>query len=77
MNFLERKTKKGDKIVFYYDFGRGKGQRPTTGIFIYTRLLLSFIFHVLHLLYESVKTDRLDLFVPLCTTQYYRCLSRL
>ncbi|MEC5143126.1 site-specific integrase [Chitinophaga sp. 212800010-3] len=37
MNFLERKTKKGDKIVFYYDFGRGKGQRPTTGIFIYTK----------------------------------------
>lgn len=36
MNFLERKTKKGDKIVYYYDFGRGKGQRPTTGIFIYT-----------------------------------------
>lgn len=36
MNILERKTKKGDKIVFYYDFGRGPGQRPSSGIFIYT-----------------------------------------
>lgn len=35
MNFLRIPNKKGDKITFYYDFGRGKGQRPSTGIFIY------------------------------------------
>ena len=34
MNMLERLSKKGDKITFYYDYGRGPGQRPTTGIFI-------------------------------------------
>ena len=28
MNFLERLNKKGDKIFFYYDYGREKGQRP-------------------------------------------------
>ncbi len=37
MNILERLNKKGDKITFYYDFGRGPGQRPTTGVFIYTK----------------------------------------
>ncbi|MBL7726197.1 MAG: site-specific integrase [Dinghuibacter sp.] len=36
MNLLERKNRKGDKISFYYDFGRKAGQRPSTGIFIYT-----------------------------------------
>ncbi|MET3877999.1 phage integrase SAM-like domain-containing protein [Chitinophaga sp. OAE865] len=36
MNFPERKTKRGDKIVFYYAFGKGKGQRPSIGIFVYT-----------------------------------------
>jgi integrase len=36
MNMLQRLSKKGDKITFYYDYGRGPGQRPTTGIFIYT-----------------------------------------
>jgi hypothetical protein len=36
MNFLEYPNRKGDKIYFYYDFGRGKGQRPATGVFIYT-----------------------------------------
>lgn len=36
MNLIERLNKKGDKITFYYDFGRGKGQRPSTGVFIYT-----------------------------------------
>lgn len=35
MNFLKIPNKKGDKIIFYYDFGRGRGQRPSTGIFIY------------------------------------------
>jgi integrase len=37
MNILKRRNKKGDKIIFYYDFGRGPGQRPSTGIFIYTK----------------------------------------
>jgi integrase len=36
MNILKRTSKKGDKITFYYDYGRGAGQRPSTGIFIYT-----------------------------------------
>ncbi|MEC5143240.1 site-specific integrase [Chitinophaga sp. 212800010-3] len=36
MNILERLSRKGDKITFYYDYGRKKGQRPSTGIFIYT-----------------------------------------
>lgn len=37
MNILERPNSKGDKIMFYYDFGRGPGQRPSTGIFVYTK----------------------------------------
>ncbi|HTN38836.1 MAG TPA: site-specific integrase [Arachidicoccus sp.] len=37
MNFLERLNKKGDKILFYYDYGREKGQRPSTGIFAYVK----------------------------------------
>jgi hypothetical protein len=37
MNILERKNVKGDKIFFYYDLGRGPGQRPSTDIFIYTK----------------------------------------
>lgn len=36
MNILKRTNSKGDKITFYYDYGRGPGQRPSTGIFIYT-----------------------------------------
>ena len=35
MNFLQFPNRKGDKIYFHYDFGRGKGQRPATGVFIY------------------------------------------
>jgi integrase len=35
MNILKRPNRTGDKIIFYYDFGRGVGQRPSTGIFIY------------------------------------------
>lgn len=35
MNILKRPNSKGDKIIFYYDFGRGAGQRPSIGIFIY------------------------------------------
>ncbi|PVD52383.1 hypothetical protein DC498_09730 [Terrimonas sp.] len=37
MNYLRIPNKKGDKIIFHHDFGRGKGQRPSTGIFIYKR----------------------------------------
>jgi integrase len=37
MNILKRPNKNGDKIAFYYDFGRGAGQRPSTGVFIYAR----------------------------------------
>jgi len=37
MNFVKRANKSGEKITFYYDFGRGPGQRPTTGIFIYSK----------------------------------------
>lgn len=36
MNMLGFPNRKGDKTYFYYDLGRGKGQRPATGIFIYT-----------------------------------------
>jgi len=37
MNLLKRKNTKGDKTYYYYDFGRSKGQRPATGIFVYTK----------------------------------------
>lgn len=37
MNFVTRPNTKGDKIYFYYDLGRKKGQRPATGVFIYTK----------------------------------------
>src|SRR5205809_8067720 len=37
MNLLKRPNKKGEKITFYYDLGRGPGQRPSTGIFIYAK----------------------------------------
>src|SRR6266498_4894785 len=37
MNFLQRRSKNGDKITFYYDYGRGPGQRPSTGVFIYIK----------------------------------------
>ncbi len=35
MNIIKRKSRNGNKITFYYDFGRGPGQRPSTGVFIY------------------------------------------
>lgn len=35
MNLLKIPNKKGDKIIFYFDFGRGKGQRTSTGVFTY------------------------------------------
>jgi len=34
MNIGERLNRKGDKITFYYDYGRAPGQRPSTGVFI-------------------------------------------
>src|SRR5437764_14403923 len=37
MNFIKRANKTGEKIIFYYDFGRSPGQRPSSGIFIYTK----------------------------------------
>ncbi|MDP4265607.1 MAG: site-specific integrase, partial [Bacteroidota bacterium] len=37
MNILKRENRTGDKIMFYYDFGRGAGKRPSTGIFIYKK----------------------------------------
>jgi integrase len=37
MNFVKRTNAKGDKISFYYDLGRGKGQRLKTGVFIYAK----------------------------------------
>lgn len=37
MNIIKRLNSKGDKFTFYYDFGRGPGQRPSTGIFIYAK----------------------------------------
>lgn len=37
MNFLQFPNRKGDKIYFHYDYGRGKGQRPATGVFIYAK----------------------------------------
>ncbi|MBZ4191922.1 phage integrase SAM-like domain-containing protein [Niabella beijingensis] len=35
MNFLKIANKKGDKFYYYYDYGRCKGQRPSTGVFTY------------------------------------------
>lgn len=37
MNIGERLNAKGDKILYFYDYGRGKGQHPSIGIFIYKR----------------------------------------
>lgn len=37
MNFIKNPNRKGDKIYYYYDLGRGPGQRPATGVFIYTK----------------------------------------
>ena len=37
MNIFKRENRTGDKIIFYYDFGRGAGQRPSSGIFIYKK----------------------------------------
>lgn len=37
MNFYIKKNRTGDKNLYYYDFGRGPGQRPTTGVFTYVK----------------------------------------
>lgn len=37
MNIIKRANQRGDKITFYYDYGRAPGQRPSTGIFIYSK----------------------------------------
>lgn len=37
MNFIQMPNRKGDKLYYYYDLGRGKGQRPATGVFIYKK----------------------------------------
>ncbi|MBN9299781.1 MAG: site-specific integrase [Filimonas sp.] len=37
MNLWKRLNEKGDKIYYHYDFGRGPGQRPATGIFTYRK----------------------------------------
>ncbi len=37
MNLLEVVNKKGDKKYFHFDYGRGPGHRPATGIFVYTK----------------------------------------
>jgi hypothetical protein len=37
MNISKRPNKKGDKFIFDYDYGRGAGQRRSTGIFIYAK----------------------------------------
>jgi hypothetical protein len=37
MNIGERLSGKGDKIYYYYDLGRGKGQRPSVGLFCYVK----------------------------------------
>ncbi len=37
MNLIQRPNKSGDKIYFYFDLGRGRGQRHATGVFIYAK----------------------------------------
>lgn len=37
MNFIKMRNRKNDKIYYYYNLGRGKGQRPSTGIFTYVK----------------------------------------
>jgi integrase len=36
MNIWQKKNQSGTKIHFFYDLGRGKGQRPTTGVWMWT-----------------------------------------
>jgi integrase len=37
MNFLQRLNRDKTKVNYYFDFGRGKGQRPSTNIFTYVK----------------------------------------
>lgn len=30
-------NRKGDKRIYYYDYGRGPGKRPAVGLFTYTK----------------------------------------
>jgi hypothetical protein len=74
MNIIKRPSSKGDKIVFNYDFGRGPGQRPPTGIFIYKnpkdQIQKNHNKQALALL--EIKRVRL----PLNSKPQVRCLSR-
>ena len=36
MKYYKKTSKHGDKILYYYDYGRGPGQRPTAGVLTYT-----------------------------------------
>ena len=36
MEFIKAPNRKGDKLHYYYNFGREKGMRPATGVFTYT-----------------------------------------
>lgn len=35
MKYYKKKNKHGDIILYYYDYGRSPGQRPSTGVFTY------------------------------------------
>jgi len=37
MNLGQKLNRKGDKIYFFYDLGRKRGQRPATGVYIYAK----------------------------------------
>lgn len=37
MNFIRKLNRTKDKYLYYFDYGRGPGQRPTTGIFTYAK----------------------------------------
>lgn len=37
MNIGAKLSRKGDKKHFFYDMGRGPGQRPAVGVFVYTK----------------------------------------
>ncbi len=37
MNIGKRLNDKGDKYLYFFDYGRGKGQRPSTGLLSYVK----------------------------------------
>jgi hypothetical protein len=57
MNMLERPNGKGDKITFYYDYGRGPGQqqKPNAPAFPKNDKYLLFINNYLLLLQYTLK----------------------